>query len=403
MVLDIRRTGPVDLARDLLRWMKRDALPFWADAGLNPKTCLFHERLSSTGEPDWQAPLRMRVQFRQIYTLSHAAVLGWFPQGASIALAAWRHLMKAAYAPDGEPGFAHLLSAEARIVDPRRDSYDHAFAVLAAAWLLRATGDAGVRRTLEELLSFVDEHLTDAHGALREGRPNTLPNRQNPQMHWFEAMLALCETDVHTSGASRALHHRRFAEERLFDAGTGMLCEYFSADWQPLAGDQGEVVEPGHLAEWVWLLRRHDALSGEQPSALAGKLMQAGLRFRCSKHNLLVDEGRRDGGVRRGTRRIWLQTELLKAHLSEYEAGDMAAHDHALSCLTALDRHYLRKPFTQGWIDQLDEQARPVDAPVPASILYHLFVALAEVERVLLLPSVAIETQRRPAAMIAAG
>jgi mannose-6-phosphate isomerase len=367
--------------------MKQDALPFWAEAGLNTRTGLFHERLNQDGQPDWQVPLRIRVQFRQIYVFSHAAVLGWFPEGAAIALSAWRHLLRLAYESNGEPGFAHLLSADGSVVDARRDSYDHAFAVLAAAWLLKATDEPSIRRVLERLLTFVDEHLTDAFGALRDLDADGIPNRQNPQMHWFEAMLALVETGMHTSGEERSRRHRRFAEEHLFDAENGMLGEYYSSDWKPYPGQLGQIVEPGHFFEWIWLLHRHESLTGHEANGCAARLMQAGRGFICNKSGLLVDEGCRKGSVKRGGRRIWLQTELLKAHLARFEAGNTESRHDVWGCLASLDRHYLRKPFAQGWIDQLDEHARPVDSPVPAGILYHLFVALSEIERVALLPS----------------
>ncbi len=87
--------------------------------------------------------------------------------------------------------------------------------------------------------------------------------------------------------------------------------------------------------------------------------------------------------VRRGTRRAWLQTELAKAWIAEAEGGRPGARDQALGALANLDRHFLRKPFREGWIDQLDEAGRPIPGPVPASTLYHIQVAIVEAHRVL--------------------
>lgn len=386
MLVELPRSGRTDPAGDLLRWIRHDALPFWAHAGVNDRSGLFHERLLPDGSPDIGAPLRIRVQFRQIYAFSHAAALGWYPQGAELALSAWQKVLRAAFERDGQPGFAHLLSPEGFVADARRDSYDHAFAVLAAAWLYRATGDASVRVVLERLIAFVEQFLTDEYGALRN-IPHDLPNRQNPQMHWFEAMLALMETGSACFGAERARKHRQLAESLLFDAETGMLGEYYAQDWKPHAGELGQVVEPGHFFEWVWLLHKHSQLTGDSPGELPARIMQAGLQYRCRRTGLLVDEARRDGTVKKGTRRLWLQTELLKAQLAQFEAGIAPSHEAALSCLQALDHHYLRRPFAEGWIDQLDDQAGSLGGPVPAGILYHIFVALSEVERVLLRPT----------------
>ena len=49
---------------------------------------LFAEGLDSAGAPLWQ-PIRFRVQSRQIYVFSHAALLGWY-EGASWQSAAPR-------------------------------------------------------------------------------------------------------------------------------------------------------------------------------------------------------------------------------------------------------------------------------------------------------------------------
>ncbi len=127
----------------LKHWLQNDALPFWASAGRDARSGLFRERFHADRTPDLAAPLRVRVQFRQIYCLSHAAVLGWFPQGAEIALAAWEATRKHFWNAKDGGGFFHILSADGAVSDSRHDSYDHAFAVLALSWLARATGERG--------------------------------------------------------------------------------------------------------------------------------------------------------------------------------------------------------------------------------------------------------------------
>ncbi|MBY0611165.1 MAG: AGE family epimerase/isomerase [Beijerinckiaceae bacterium] len=370
--------APVRLA-SLKSWMIEDVLPFWASVGFNRRTGLFHERLSLDGAPDPSASLRLRVQFRQIYVYSHAQCLGWFGGGGELALKTLRRLRETAFR-DG--GFVHALRADGSVEDDRFDSYDHAFAVLALSWLLKATGDAAVRAMLDEVIAFVDARLTHADGALLEGEPHRLPRRQNPQMHWFEAMLALHHCTGRPDALIRAARIRTLFERQLFDRVTGNLREYFEDDWTPARGAAGASIEPGHQAEWVWLLRTHDRLAGFQASPDASRLLAAALRFRDPSSGLLVDEVDADGAVRRGTRRSWLQTELCKAQIAEFEAG-LASRDAPIGALAALETHHLRKPFTAGWIDQLDERGAPVSIHVPASILYHVFTTVAEAERVL--------------------
>lgn len=372
-------TNVSDIVTSLATWMREVSLPFWARNGIDPRTGLFHERMLPDGMPDGAAPLRARVQFRQVYSLSHAAIAGWLPDGGQIALAAWEKIVARFHGRGGEPGFVHVLAPDGSVADARRDSYDHAFAVLALAWLVRATGDAQARAMLDGLLAFVDEHLTDPAGALLEGLPHAPPRRQNPQMHWFEAMLALHEAIGHPQGLARAAFFRRLFEERLYDSRTRTLGEHFEADWQPA----GRSVEPGHLAEWTWLLRTHERLAGLERGGLASDLLASALRAADPATGLLVDEVDAGFAVRRGTRRSWLQTELCKAWIAEAEVGRPGAADAARGALEALARHHLFRPFPAGWIDQLDEAARPVPGPVPASILYHVLVAVLEADRVL--------------------
>jgi mannose/cellobiose epimerase-like protein (N-acyl-D-glucosamine 2-epimerase family) len=371
---------------NLITWMREDVLPFWAEHGRDPTTGWFHERLDHAGLPETGAIQRIRVQFRQIYTYAHAAVLGWHKDGAAIALAAFHETMRRAWAADGKPGFMHLIKPGGGIENPLRDSYDHAFAVLSLTWLLKATGDGIVRQVLDETLAFVDAHLTAPDGSLLEGwldgAPPALPRRQNPQMHWFEAMLALKETRGHPSAAERLARARRHFD-RMYDEPTQTIGEYFDDDWQPVSGPVGETVEPGHLAEWAWLLRQYERIQGLKPRQLSSQLIDAALKSADKRTGLLVDEADRHGSIRRGTRRIWLQTELVKAFIAETEIGVPGADKQARRAIAAMETHYLRQPILQGWVDQLDATLVAVPGPVQASILYHIFVAVVEADRVL--------------------
>lgn len=366
----------------LTRWMIDECLPFWAENGRSATTGLFFECMTPEGQPDASAPLRFRVQCRQIYSLSHAAVLGWLPQGAALAHQGFERMMAAAWAPDGHPGFVHVLNADATVRDARRDSYDHAFAVLALSWLKRATGDPKVKVALDATIDWVDTVMTDRFGALTEGLPASLPRRQNPQMHWFEAMLALHEAAGDPRALDRAARHRAFMEAYLVEPETDTLGEYFTDDWAPAAGAAGASVEPGHLAEWTWLLRRHEAMSGSPQSDLPSRLLATAARSCDPATGLLVDECDRSGRPIRGTCRSWLATEWAKAWIAEAEAGIPDAAQKAMLALETLERAHLARPFRAGWIDQLDERGTPVPGPVPSSILYHVFVAVAEADRV---------------------
>ncbi len=201
-------------------------------------------------------------------------------------------------------------------------------------------------------------------------------------MHWFEAMLALKENRSHASAAERLARARRLFD-RMFDAENGVIGEYFDDEWRPVEGAAGESVEPGHLAEWAWLLRQHERITGAKPRPLSTTLIDSARKSADPKSGILVDETDRTGAVRRGTRRIWLQTELIKAYLAEAEIKVPGAEKQARKAIAAMEEHYLHRPFREGWFDQLDDVLQPAPGPVQSSILYHIFVAAAETDRIL--------------------
>ena len=79
------------------------------------------------------------------------------------------------------------------------------------------------------------------------------------------------------------------------------------------------------------------------------------------------------------TRRLWVQTEMVKAHLAQYEHGDEAAAGRAAKWLSAVQDVYLKPNGT--WIDQLGPSGLPILKPVPASTFYHILCMITEADR----------------------
>ena len=69
-----------DRVRD---WLFRQALPLWADAGIDAEGRFF-EKLDFDGRPITGRPRRTRVQARQVYVFAEAVSLGW-GQGETVA------------------------------------------------------------------------------------------------------------------------------------------------------------------------------------------------------------------------------------------------------------------------------------------------------------------------------
>jgi len=372
--------GAADVVARLKRRVIDHCLPLWSGEGWDAVAGGFVDRLGPDGRADRQAPRRVFVQARQIYCFAKAAQMGWYGQGRAIALQGLEHLLARAKAPDGRPGYVHTLTPDGAVKDPRRDTYDHAFILLALATVYALDRDAQVRAEIDELLVFLDTQLRSPNGGFLEGLPPSLPRRQDPQMHLFEAMIALFDATHDLAFQQRAGDFFALFLANLYDKQTRVLGEYFEDDWSKIPP---VIVAPGHLAEWVWLLRGFERITGCPTGTRRGELLQSALRYRDAATGCLVDAGDADGNIRRDTRRLWPQTELAKAFIAQAEAGEVGAAGEARAALARLERHYLNHPVAGGWYDQFDGGGTSLVETIPASSFYHVLCAITEAEQVL--------------------
>jgi len=364
-------------------WIVDKALPFWAGAGFDSRHGRFRERLDWHGRPG-EVPHRATVQARQIYVCAHAAQLGWFVEGAGLAEAAMASLLlDFCTRSDGRASFAFSIGSDGQIVSPIRDAYAHAFVLFALAWSYRLNGDRRLLHLADQTINFIDEHLADReYGGLFNQFPvSNRDKRQNPHMHLLEAYLALHEAVPQRGYLDRAAGLVGLFKERLFSTEFGVLCEHFSEAWggHPDPAKRHSV-EPGHHFEWVWLLRRYEEQSGEDLAPWTTGLFDVARRYGMSPDGLVFDELAVDRSVAKRSHRIWPHTEALKAAVVRCAVGDPLAAQFAGTMTRALSENFLDRPFAGGWVDHLSETRKPLVDYVPASSLYHLFLAVAEME-----------------------
>jgi mannose-6-phosphate isomerase len=369
-----------EIVETLKKLMIEHALPLWSGEGWDRTAGGFIERLDKHGKADRTAPRRIRVQARQIYCFAKAAQTGWYPEGGEIALRGLDYLLARAKGPDGRAGFVHLIDHNGAVLNPLRDAYDHAFVLLALSAAYQWRNDAQIRNEIESLIAFLDTELRSPHGGYIEGIPATLPRRQNPHMHLFEAMIAAFEATGDPAYQSRAGELFGLFVANLYDPQRQILGEYFEDDWSKI---EPACVEPGHQAEWVWLLKGFERITGCPTAQHRAALLASALRYRDEATGCLLDEGSADGRVTKFTRRLWPQTEIAKAWIAQFEAGEQGAADEARQALARLYRHYLCHPVSGGWYDQFDRDNRSLIDFIPASSFYHVLCAVAEAERVL--------------------
>lgn len=359
-------------------WLEGAALPLWGVAGVD-ETGSFHERLLFDGRPDLGADRRLRVQARQLYVYSEAAVRGWWPGARDVADAGFEAFVRDCWARDGRPGLAHVLTAAREPLDLTRDAYDHAFGLFGLAWYYKASGDLRALRLAHEVLDLMEGEMADpAHGGFMESLPPVLPRRSDPHMHLLEAMLEWAEADGNPRFLGMASRMVELFKARFFDAATGTLGEYFAADLSPAEGAAGQAIAPGHHFEWCWLLDWAERLGAGDGRAEADRLYAFGVRHGLDSQGFAIDECDRQGRQLRRSRRAWPQTELIKAHLTMARAGQPGAAEAAAELALRFMGSYLATEVPGLWMDQFDERGRGMAATAPATTLYHVVVSFRE-------------------------
>lgn len=361
------------------------ALPFWAEHGFDGALSRFHERLDTQGRPI-DVPHRSMVQARQIYVFAHAAKLGWFPGGAALAERAMRNLVDVyARHEGGQTFFIFSADAQAKVVSPVRDAYAHAFVLFAIASVYELNGDRRLLDLADRTIAFVDDQLWDGtHGGLFDALPLVeSTKRQNPLMHLLEAYLFLHSAASERGYLNRAGRIVALFQQRLFNGQLGILPEYFAEDLQPHADiRRAAIFEPGHHFEWVWLLDRFRALGGSDQATWVEALHRSACENGFAANGLIFDEVDASFQPVKRSHRVWPHTEAIKAAVARHAGGDAAAADLAEAMAGKLLDIFLDRPFAGGWIDHVDENGAPLVEYVPASSLYHLFLAATEAVKI---------------------
>lgn len=373
-------SGSVDAARGFASlaeaanwyddWLRTAAFPLWWNVGADLERGGFHEALSVDGEPR-PGPRRARVQARQTYVYATAGALGWDGpwreaawHGANFYIGKYRR-------PDGL--FRTLIGLDGNVADETPMLYDQAFTLLATATLHKVDPDRvdlrdvalGVRRGLDSMRSPNGGYIENI----------AYPYQANAHMHLLEGALAWGEID---GGGWDAM-----ADEivemtlRVFiDPKERFLREFFDAEWRPVQGADGRLMEPGHQFEWAWLLDRWGRARGRADAVeMARSLYRAGRRGVDRERNATLNELWDDFTVKDPIARFWPQTERLKADIL------FGCEEDQLAAASSL-RRYLKTPKSGVWYDKMRLDGTFLDEPAPATSFYHVLCACLELLRV---------------------
>ena len=353
-------------------WLRDQSLPLWAEAGYNPASGSFVERIGMDGATQQAVPRRVMVQARQIHAFATSAENGWYTTGAEIALRAGDAMIAHYALSDGNDGWAFSCNQQGGIIDDRRDLYAQAFVLLALAALIRIDPQPRYVALVTRTLGFLDRAMAHPSGGYAESWPMTiLPRRQNPHMHLLEALLALQETGHCGDLAPRITALISLFDQRLFSHADGVLTEFYDADLTPKNPERR--FEPGHHFEWVWLLSRAETLTGLSMDDRATRLLQSGLRGIDADGHVVEEMGPQAPTAL--SRRLWSSMEALKA--LSLHTGQMDGPEDVAKVLAAAWQDFMAPAFPGGWLDRVDRNGSPLVDHIPASSLYHICAALA--------------------------
>ncbi len=227
-------------------------------------------------------------------------------------------------------GFFLRVAHDGKVISEAKNTYGHAFALLALSHMYRVTGEERYRKASVLAWNEINLWLRDDKGAFvaelprnfsLAGRSPQSVRSQNPLMHMFEALLAMHDA----TGDPIALEGARvlgdFVVNRLMQGradGGAFIPEWYDFDWKPLeTRELGGYTDIGHQFEWVHLL-----LSAERrglPSvyaSVAERILNYAVRIGYDEidggvYNRLYPDGSLDK-----RQFYWPQAEAMRAFFS---------------------------------------------------------------------------------------
>ncbi|EGF93603.1 mannose-6-phosphate isomerase [Asticcacaulis biprosthecium C19] len=366
----------------LRQWLFDKALPIWWEVGGDREKGGFYEKINLDGTP-CDVDRRTRVAARQVYSYALAKTMGYegetdrpIDQGL-----AWL----SGPARNPENGYLYaVLKPDGEVVKGEFDFYDHAFAMLAYASAFAVRKDPTLEAAGTAIRDAIVRDYSHPIRGFEESNPRTLPLKTNPHMHMFEACLAWLEAGGDDEWKRIAAMIADLCLDKFLHPETGSLREYFDGDWNPIEGEMGRIIEPGHQFEWGWLLLRWTKMTGDAKYAKAAhRLIAIAQDYGTDPvRNATVFELWDDFSVKDNKSRLWAQTERMKAYVKLADAATTPAECEAAIAGAVSGAEGLQLYFNADIEGLYSDRMRPDGTfetePAPASTLYHIICAIDE-------------------------
>ncbi len=358
------------------KWLIGLALPLWIECGVDWKRGGFFDSINIH---DLKSPAdfkRLRVLARQIYVFSYGCSIG-----QTYCMPAVVHgltfLLERAQLETG--GYASRFNADGEIIDESLDLYDLSFCLFAFAHGYKLLRDHQLLMAATSLADFISARFRHASGGFIEGLPLIQPRRQNPHMHLLEALIEWRSLSDHSIFIELSDEVICLFFNKFFFPGEGILIEYYDDELIPLPHQKGQVTEPGHHYEWMWLLKQYQSISPNQIPPHSSLYTFANAYGRSSHNGMLWGEVSKFGQPLAPLVRLWPHTEWLKAEIVNEDRNDKG--ERALSAWKALKR-FLECPQPGLWFETFDHEKNSfIAGPAPASSFYHIVLAIEVLNR----------------------
>ena len=383
----------ISIQNRLLGWFRDHALPLWDRHGVDRRSGGYFENISSLG-PDRNLEVsgdvrRGRVVARQIYVFDVGRQLGWQSDISNPVAHGCEYLFSRLHLGDG----LFHTSVDAATHEPRSafDLYEQAFYLFALAHLNDTLADRyPIAATAARCLQRLRDGFGKSIGGFEESTPPSLPLKSNPHMHLLEAALAWVDATV-------GLTQRPWIElarelvglclTRFMDASSGAIREYFDYRWQPMAGDAGRIVEPGHQFEWAWLLMQWSASphssAAERAACIraAQRLIDIGERWGVDPvRGVAINEIWDDMTTKDAAAKLWPQTERVKAWCAMLQRAETAAEaERACQSIARAAQglaKYMRTEPPGLWHEECSPEGEFSIGPTKGSSFYHVVCAI---------------------------
>ena len=340
------------------------------------------ERLGADGLPLPVPYRRVMTHARQLHVFS-----AWARRTGSQALAehadrVFDYMVRHFHDRERGGWFARVDRGGA-VLDSDKRLYDHAFVLFGLSSYIAALDRSDAHRWIDETADLIEDRFSRADGSFVERMSERFDDRnpglreQNPHMHLLEAALALVEADGDARWRSLALRLLGLFHRGFLDRSRHVVREYLDAGFTPDA-DKGRRVEAGHHFEWSWLLDRSAKLLGDERSSRAAvPVLERGLELGWDRAagGVFDETDAETGRVLVATRRLWPVCELIKALVVNPAPARGPGLDQVVRLIAE------RYVAADGrWTERFGPDWAPVDRTMPASSLYHLAMAIAELE-----------------------